>query len=241
MAKSTALPKARPSSTTSGLRSRPLASAAKGKRPLPQAKTAAPAPKAAPKAAPIPTKAKSKAPVKAPPAEPAPAPPAEPAPAPRHATLVPDQVDPLLAGGQPPMKLVGGLDRDAQLPTTLVPKADLPAAVPLAVHAQAVPGAAHHGNCQPANILVLVSCGGWPVVDLNEDHFSIMEHFEVPGQTASFSNNVVSFRNNGSGAYLLQVKPIGNTPWVGGQHLAQILVSSPDERHGQTAAKLIIR
>lgn len=139
------------------------------------------------------------------------------------------------------MKLVGGLERDAQLPTTLVPKADLPAAVPLTVHAQAVPGTAHHGNAQPANILVLVSCAGWPVVDLNEDHFSIMEHFEVPGQTASFSNNVVSFRNNGSGAYLLQVKPIGNTPWVGGQHLAQILVSSPDERHGQTAAKLIIR
>jgi hypothetical protein len=232
MAKSTALPKPRPSSTTSGLRSRPVASASspsKGNRPLPPAKSAAPAPKAAP----IPTKAKPKTTVKTPPADPA--------PTPRHTTLVPDQVDPLLAGGQPPMKLVGGLDRDAQLPTTLVPKADLPAAVPLAVHAQAVPGAAHHGNCQPANILVLVSCGGWPVVDLNEDHFSIMEHFEVPGQTASFSNNMVSFRNNGSGAYLLQVKPIGNTPWVGGQHLAQILVSSPDERHGQTAAKLIIR
>ena len=150
-------------------------------------------------------------------------------------------VDPLLAGGQPPMKLVGGHDRDAQLPTTLVPKPELPAAVPLTIHAQAVPGAAHHGNSQPANILVLVSCGGWPVVDLCEDHFSIMEHFEVPGQTAPFSNNIISFRNNGSGAYLLQVRPIGGAPWAGGQHLAQILVSSPDERHGQTSAKLIIR
>jgi hypothetical protein len=150
-------------------------------------------------------------------------------------------VDPLLAGGQPPMKLVGGHDRDAQLPTTLVPKLELPAAVPLTIHAQAVPGAAHHGNSQPANILVLVSCGGWPVVDLCEDHFSVMEHFEVPGQVAPFSNNVVSFRNNGSGAYLIQVRPIGGAPWAGGQHLAQILVSSPDERHGQTSVKLIIR
>jgi hypothetical protein len=139
------------------------------------------------------------------------------------------------------MRLVGGHDRDAQLPTTLVPKPELPAAVPLAIHAQAVPGAAHHGNTQPANILVLVSCGGWPVVDLNEDHFSVMEHFEVPGQTAPFSNNITSFRNNGSGAYLIQVRPIGGAPWASGQHLAQILVSSPDERHGQTSAKLIIR
>lgn len=163
---------------------------------------------------------------------------------PTHTHLTRDlsaQVDPLLAGGQPPMRLVGGHDRDAQLPTTLVPKLELPAAVPLAIHAQAVPGAAHHGNSQPANILVLVSCGGWPVVDLNEDHFSVMEHFEVPGQTAPFSNNIVSFRNNGSGAYLIQVRPIGGAPWASGQHLAQILVSSPDERHGQTSAKLIIR
>jgi hypothetical protein len=149
-------------------------------------------------------------------------------------------VDPLLGGGEA-LKLVGGHDRDAQLPTTLVPKLDLPAAVPLTVHAQAVPGGAHSGNSQPANILVLVSCGGWPVVDLNEDHFSVMEHFGVPGQVAPFSNNIVSFRNNGSGAYLIQVRPIGGAPWASGQHLAQILVSSPDDRHGQTAAKLIIR
>ena len=175
---------------------------------------------------------------------PAPAAPSAKAPAPSHVHPGREDsalVDPLLAGGQPPMRLVGGHDRDAQLPTTLVPKPELPAAVPLTIHAQAVPGAAHHGNSQPANILVLVSCGGWPVVDLCEDHFSVMEHFEVPGQTAPFSNNVVSFRNNGSGAYLIQVRPIGGAPWASGQHLAQILVSSPDERHGQTSVKLIIR
>lgn len=173
-----------------------------------------------------------------------PAPAAAPAPTPSPALPQREQsgdVDPLLKGGQEPLKLVGGHHRDAQLPTTLVPKLDLPAAVPLTVHAQAVPGGAHSGNSQPANILVLVSCGGWPVVDLNEDHFSVMEHFGVPGQVAPFSNNIVSFRNNGSGAYLLQVRPIGGAPWASGQHLAQILVSSPDDRHGQTAAKLIIR
>jgi hypothetical protein len=150
-------------------------------------------------------------------------------------------VDPLMGVTDDSLRLIGGLERSAQLPTTLVPRAALPQAVPLTVHAQAVPGMAHHGNTQPANILVLVSCGGWPVVDLNEDHFSIMEHFEVPGQSAPFSNNITSFRNNGSGSYLLQVRPICQAPWASGQHLAQVLVSSPDERHGQTAVKLIIR
>ncbi len=195
------------------------------------------------KAAPI-TKKPAPVVAKRPPLPPTPKP--KPLPQPPAAHLHPtressSQVDPLLAGGPPNMKLASGHDRDAQLPTTLVPKPLLPAAVPLTVHAQAVPGAAHHGNSQPANLLVLVSCGGWPVVDLTEDHFSIMEHFEVPGQTAPFSNNIVSFRNNGSGAYLIQVRPISGAPWVSGQYLAQILVSSPDERHGQTAAKLIIR
>lgn len=192
------------------------------------------------------TPAKKPAPIAKRPPPTKPAPKATPKPQPLTAHTYPtretsSQVDPLLAGGSPSMKLVGGLDRDSQLPTTLVPKPILPAAVPLTIHAQAVPGAAHHGNSQPANILVLVSCGGWPVFDLSEDHFSIMEHFEVPGQTAPFSNNIVSFRNNGSGAYLLQVRPIGGAHWVSGQYLAQILVSSPDERHGQTSAKLIVR
>jgi hypothetical protein len=114
-------------------------------------------------------------------------------------------------------------------------------AVPLTVSAQASPGMAARGNSQPANILVVVTCGGWPMTNLGEDDFSIMEHFEVPGQAASFSNNVVSFRNAGSGAYLLQVKPINQAPWVPGHHLAQVLVSSPDYRQGQTAVKLIVR
>lgn len=238
MAKKTAPPK-KPA--------RPAANSAKASTTKKSAKTPA---KAAPATKPLTKPAAKKAPVTAARkvatvAKPAAAKPAPKAPAKRvpdrPSTMEPALVDPLLAGGQPPLKLVGGLDRDAQLPTTLVPKPDLPAAVPLTVHAQAVPGGAHHGNNQPANLLVLVSCAGWPVADLNQDHFSVMEHFEVPGQTAPFSSNIVSFRNAGSGAYLIQVKPIGNAPWAGGQHLAQILVSSPDDRHGQTAVKLIIR
>jgi hypothetical protein len=79
------------------------------------------------------------------------------------------------------------------------------------------------------------------VTDLSKDNFSLMEYFEVPGQQAPFSNNITSFRNVGTGAYLLQVKPINGAPWRSGHHLAQILVSSSDDRQGQCAAKLIIR
>jgi hypothetical protein len=111
----------------------------------------------------------------------------------------------------------------------------------LTIAAQASAGAAANGNSHPANILVLVSSGGWPVTDLTKDHFTLMEYFEVPGQQAPFSNNITSFRNVGTGAYLLQVKPINGAPWRTGHHLAQILVSSSDDRQGQGAVKLIIR
>ena len=122
-----------------------------------------------------------------------------------------------------------------------VPKPEIPPGVPLTVSAQGAPGAASSGNVQPANLLVLVTCAGWPVADLTEDHFTIMEHFDVPGQMAPFSNNIVNFRNAGSGAYLIQVRPISSAAWRGGHHLAQILVSSPDDRQGQAAAKIIVR
>ena len=111
----------------------------------------------------------------------------------------------------------------------------------LTIAAQASAGAAANGNSHPANILVLVSSSGWPVTDLTKDHFTLMEYFEVPGQQAPFSNNITSFRNVGTGAYLLQVKPINGAPWRTGHHLAQILVSSSDDRQGQGAVKLIIR
>lgn len=120
-------------------------------------------------------------------------------------------------------------------------KTAAPASVALTIAAQASAGAAANGNSHPANILVLISSGGWPVTDLTKDHFTLMEYFEVPGQQAPFSNNITSFRNVGTGAYLLQVKPINGAPWRTGHHLAQILVSSSDDRQGQGAVKLIIR
>ena len=115
------------------------------------------------------------------------------------------------------------------------------ASLALTIASQASAGAAANGNSHPANILVLVSSGGWPVTELTKDHFTLMEYFEVPGQQAPFSNNITSFRNVGTGAYLLQVKPINGAPWRSGHHLAQILVSSADDRQGQGAVKLIIR
>ncbi len=123
----------------------------------------------------------------------------------------------------------------------LVMKTGASGAASLTVAAQASAGAAVNGSTHPANILVLVSSSGWPVTDLTKDHFTLMEYFEVPGQQAPFSNNVTSFRNVGTGAYLLQVKPINGAPWRSGHHLAQILVSSADDRQGQGAVKLIIR
>jgi hypothetical protein len=114
-------------------------------------------------------------------------------------------------------------------------------ATALTISAQAAAGNAANGNSHPANIMVLVSCAGWPVTDLTKDHFTLMEYFEVPGQQAPFSNNITSFRNVGTGAYLLQVKPINGAPWRSGHHIAQILVSSADDRQGQVGVKLIIR
>lgn len=183
------------------------------KKPAPPAKKPAkPVPKAAP--------AKKAVPVKAAPAKPAPAPVLKPvfeAPTPK----------PVVAAPAPVVKAAV--------------KAPAPGATALTIAAQASAGAAANGNTHPANILVLVSSGGWPVTDLTKDHFTLMEYFEVPGQQAPFSNNITSFRNAGTGAYLLQVKPINGAPWRSGHHLAQILISSADDRQGQGAVKLIIR
>jgi hypothetical protein len=123
----------------------------------------------------------------------------------------------------------------------IISKGSAPAGTPLTVSTQASAGAAANGNTHPANILVLVSSGGWPVTDLSKDNFTLMEYFEVPGQQAPFSNNITSFRNVGTGAYLIQVKPINSAPWRSGHHLAQIIVSSDDDRQGQGAVKIIIR
>jgi hypothetical protein len=207
-----------------------------------------PAPKKAPAKKPVaakkpaakkPVVVKKAAPQKAPPAKkpvvlktkPAPAPTAikkpEPAPVvkPAFEAPVPKPAAPVVSAPAP----------------KLVMKTGAGGATSLTVSAQTSAGAAANGNTHPANILVLVSSGGWPVTELTKDHFTLMEYFEVPGQQAPFSNNITSFRNVGTGAYLLQVKPINGAPWRSGHHLAQILVSSSDDRQGQCAAKLIIR
>jgi hypothetical protein len=119
-------------------------------------------------------------------------------------------------------------------------KASPPTAA-LTLSVQTSQGSASNGNAHPANILVVVTSGGSPVVELNRDHFTLMEHFEVPGQTAPFSNNITSFRNAGTGAYLLQTRPINGAPWRSGHHLGQLLICDEDERQGQAVFKLIIR
>jgi len=121
------------------------------------------------------------------------------------------------------------------------PKAAAPASVALTISVQTSQGLAANGNTHPANMLVIVTCAGAPVVELTRDHFTLMEHFEVPGQGAPFSNSITSFRNAGTGAYLLQTKPITGAPWRSGHHLGQLLVSDEDERQGQSAFKLIIK
>lgn len=120
-------------------------------------------------------------------------------------------------------------------------KSSTPASIPLTISVQTSQGAAANGNTHPANLLVIVTCAGAPVVELTRDHFTLMEHFEVPGQGAPFSNSISSFRNAGTGAYLLQTKPITGAPWRSGHHLGQLLISDDEERQGQAAFKLIIK
>ncbi len=128
----------------------------------------------------------------------------------------------------------------AQVTPLLTVKATPPTAA-LTLSIQTSQGNASNGNTHPANILVVVTCAGAPVVELNQDHFTLMEHFEVPGQTAPFSNNIISFRNAGTGAYLLQTRPINGSPWRSGHHLGQLLICDEDERQGQAVFKIIIR
>ncbi len=180
-------------------------------------------------------------------AKPAPRPPAKPVtkqakpPAPKPAAkaapaAAPVVMKPAPAAAPPPAP--------APVPASVSPKPAVKAPAPsgaLTLSVQSSQGLAANGNTHPANLLVIVTCAGVPVVELSKDHFTLMEHFEVPGQTAPFSNNITSFRNAGTGAYLLQTKPITGAPWRSGHHLGQLLISDDDERQGQAAFKLIIR
>jgi len=221
-------------------------------KPAPAKKAAKPAPKAAPKpAAKAPAAKPAPKPVSKPKPVPAPAPKAaaapKPAPTPAPVAKVPAPA---------PAKAPTPAPAPVPAPVAVVAPAPAPVAAPkpvaaakagpafggaLTVSVQTSQGAAASGNTHPANILVIVTCAGVPVVELSKDHFTLMEHFEVPGQGAPFSNNITSFRNAGTGAYLLQIKPITGAPWRTGHHLGQILISDDDERQGQAAFKMIIR
>lgn len=146
---------------------------------------------------------------------------------------------PVVKAPEPPSALAP-VAAPAPKPTP-APKAATPASVTLTISIQTSQGMAANGNTHPANMLVIVTCAGAPVVELTRDHFTLMEHFEVPGQGAPFSNSITSFRNAGTGAYLLQTKPITGAPWRSGHHLGQLLISDEDERQGQAAFKLIIK
>ena len=195
------------------------------KKPAPVKK---PTPKPAPTKKPAPKPAAKSAPTSKP--APAPVPVKKPEPAPVFKPVF-----------ESPAPVSVSILTPPPTPKVIISKGSAPAGTPLTVATQASAGAAANGNTHPANILALVSSGGWPVTDLSKDNFTLMEYFEVPGQQAPFSNNITSFRNVGTGAYLLQVKPINSATWRSGHHLAQIIVSSDDDRQGQGAVKIIIR
>ena len=108
------------------------------------------------------------------------------------------------------------------------------------VSAEAAAGFAAPGTSAPADILVLVTdpTTGQAITTLTQPAFVVISHFSHPGQTCGFSNNVVTFANVGTGAYHLQVAPVGCT-WTAGDFLLQVLVAS-GARRGQDAATLTI-
>jgi hypothetical protein len=212
-------------------------------KPVPKPKPVAkkPAPKPAAKPA-------IKAPAKPAPAKPAPKAAPKPAAKPEVkaapvAKPAPNVKNPAPAPAPAPVAAAAPvIAAPAPLPAArLAPKTTLATAGSLSLSVQTSQGAAGNGNTHPANLLVVITSGGEPVVDLNKDHFTLMEHFEIGGSGSSFSNNITSFRNAGTGAYLLQTKPSSGAPWRSGHHLGQLLVSSDDDRQGQAAIKIIIR
>lgn len=236
---------------------KPTAKKGAAKKPAPAVKIPAPAPKAKPAAVKkAPAKPAAKPAPKSPAPKPAPAKPAptkpaaaKPAPA-KPAPTKPVPAKPAAKAPEPAQSAAPALSAPFVSPPPgplapkvapgPLPKTAIPSTV-LTLSVQTSQGAAATGNNHAANILVIVSCAGNPVVDLSKDNFTIMEHFDIPGQNGSFSNNITSFRNAGTGAYLLQTKPINATPWRSGHHLGQLLVSSGDDQQGHAAFKIIIR
>jgi hypothetical protein len=114
----------------------------------------------------------------------------------------------------------------------------------LVVQAEAAQGRAAPGNTQPANFLIVVTehDTGVPVTNLAQSDFQIINHFAVTGQVCGFSNNIVSFGNIGTGAYQIRVgleTSIPGCAWVGGDYLAQVIVTNGTSP-GQATATLSV-
>lgn len=115
-----------------------------------------------------------------------------------------------------------------------------PPAEPVTVQAVASQGNADVGNNLSVNFLVVVTdATGTPVNNLVQADFSLINHYMLPGQACSFSNNITFFSNAGTGAYRIRVAPV-MCNWVAGDHLVQIRVTSGVQQ-GQTVATLSIQ
>ncbi|MBK9739496.1 MAG: hypothetical protein IPO93_08270 [Actinobacteria bacterium] len=110
----------------------------------------------------------------------------------------------------------------------------------LLVQVQAAAGGAAVDNSSPADVLVLVTNPrtGQAVTDLVQSNIAVINHFSHVGMSCGFSNNIVSFTNVGTGAYRVQVAPVG-CAWAPGDFLMQVIVTS-GLRGGQAAATLRI-
>ena len=116
-----------------------------------------------------------------------------------------------------------------------------PASALLIVHVEAGQGSAAPHNDAPANFLIVVTDAvtGAGVTSLGKENFHVVNHFAVPGQAGSYSNDITAFGNAGNGAYHVQVRPTGCT-WVDGEYLTQVMVSGPAGK-GQATVTLSIR
>jgi hypothetical protein len=110
----------------------------------------------------------------------------------------------------------------------------------VSVQAVAAAGAAAPGNNAGANILVLITDPntGAAVTNLKQSDFTVIDYFDVPGAKCGFSQNISSFDNVLTGAYLISVKtqstkpPASGCQWVKGNYLGQVQAkSSTGEGH----------
>ncbi len=118
----------------------------------------------------------------------------------------------------------------------------------LDVQAVAAQGLAAPGNNGNAHLLVLVSDSntGAGVPSLAQAAFSVVDHFDLPGQSCGFSTGITSFHDVANGAYQITLAthsaqpPAGGCKWVAGDYLGRVIVRAP-RAQGQAAFRLSIR